>query len=120
MRFLCDVHISIKISKTIEELGYFSKHVNQILQGYHTKDADISKYADDYNLILITKDQDFRNSYLLSKTPKKLLKINLGNISNDRLLLLIENNLEKIIELSNESDSFMIEVIDGGLLVVTR
>ena len=77
MKFLCDVHIAIRISKKLRELGFESIHVNNILDKWHTKDKEISLYADQNELILITKDQDFRNGFLLNKTPKKLIKINL-------------------------------------------
>lgn len=83
MEFLCDVHISIKIAKSIEDLGYKCEHVNRILNKWNTIDEEIISFADENNLILITKDQDFRNSFLLNSKPKKLIKIDLGNISNE-------------------------------------
>ncbi len=73
MKFLCDVHISIKIAKSIEELTYKCEHVTRILKKWNTSDDDIIKYVDEKGLILITKDQDFRNSYLLNSRPKKLV-----------------------------------------------
>lgn len=50
----------------------------------------------------------------------KFSKIDPGNISGERLILPMENNLEKITEISGESDRFMIEVIDRARLVITR
>jgi len=73
MKFLCDVHISFKISKRIERLGFQTEHVNNVLNRWKTKDDDIAKYVDQNDLILITKDQDFRNSFLLQRKPKKLI-----------------------------------------------
>lgn len=61
MKFLCDVHISMKLSKALEKAGYSSIHVNGILEKWYTSDQDISKYVDANELILITKDQDFKN-----------------------------------------------------------
>ncbi len=72
--------------KRIAQLGHTAEHINSILDKWHTKDQDIARYVDKHGFILITKDQDFRNSYLLNHTPKKLIKINLGNISNKELL----------------------------------
>ena len=65
MRFLCDVHISYKLVNAIIKLGFDCIHVNSILDKWYSKDADIAKYADDYNYIIITKDADFRNSFFL-------------------------------------------------------
>jgi predicted nuclease of predicted toxin-antitoxin system len=42
MKFLCDVHISIRLSKSIEEMGFQSQHVNTILDKWLTKDEVIA------------------------------------------------------------------------------
>jgi len=60
MRFLCDVHISFKVQKHLNSLGFETIHVNNILDSWFSKDSDISKYADENDLIVITKDSDFR------------------------------------------------------------
>ena len=41
MKFLCDVHISYKLSKAISDLEHETIHVNNILDKWFTKDADI-------------------------------------------------------------------------------
>lgn len=110
MEFLCDVHIPIRIAKFIEEMGYKCEHVNRILKKWNTPDVEIIKYVDKNELILITKDQDFRNSFLLNSTPKKLLKIGLGNISNDKLLNRIKELIPMILEVNKRNKCFMIEV----------
>jgi predicted nuclease of predicted toxin-antitoxin system len=90
MRFLCDVHISYKIVNFLSDLGFESIHTNNILNGSETKDTDICSYADLKDFIVITKDSDFRNSYFLNKTPKKLIKISLGNISTTELIIILK------------------------------
>lgn len=120
MRFLCDVHISLRISKRIEELGFVSQHVNHILDRWHTRDNLIAEFADTNDLILITKDQDFRNSFLVSGKPKKLIKVNLGNVSNADLTAIIEENIEKLKNINDENTKFMVEINKDGLLILTR
>ena len=51
MIFLCDVHISFKLVKTIENMGFTCVHVNSILDKWHTKDEDIMSYVDKNNMI---------------------------------------------------------------------
>jgi predicted nuclease of predicted toxin-antitoxin system len=109
MKFLCDVHISIKIVKFLNSKNYDCIHVNSILDKWFTKDKEIAKYTDANDLILITKDADFRDSYFLNNTPKKLVKINLGNISNSNLISIIDSNLDKIEKL-NQNKNFIIEI----------
>jgi predicted nuclease of predicted toxin-antitoxin system len=110
MIFLCDVHIAIKVVKSIENKGFKCLHVNSILDSWHTKDSDICKYVDTNDLILITKDVDFKNSHFIQKTPKKLVKINLGNISNMELMDILEKTLLQIQEINNQNDAFIIEI----------
>lgn len=118
MKFLCDVHISKKLSKHLEALGFPSEHVNHILNGCFTADAAISNYVDTNGVILITKDRDFKNSHLLMNSPKKLIKVNLGNTSNERLTELFETNIRSIEKVENEFESFLIEMNQDGLLTV--
>jgi predicted nuclease of predicted toxin-antitoxin system len=120
VRFLSDVHITIKLSKRLEQLGHQSEHVNNMLDKWHTQDRDIITYIDAHEGILITKDQDFRNSYLLNRTPRKLIKINLGNISNEALLQIIETHIDRISELDEQHTSFMIEINKDGYWIVTK
>ncbi len=62
MRFLCDVHISYKLTNFFISKGLESIHVNNILDKSETKDSDICKIADHNNFVIITKDSDFRDS----------------------------------------------------------
>lgn len=102
MKVLCDVHIAIKVSKYFESKGLESLHVNQILDKWFTKDSDICEYADLNGMTVFTKDSDFKSSHLIRQTPKKLIKVNLGNISNNELLEILDKSLSQII---NEIDS---------------
>lgn len=88
MKFICDVHISIRLPKFLAIHGTESIHVNQLVAGSSTSDAEISEYADKNDYIVMTRDTDFRNAYLLKKTLKKLTHVCLGNINNDRLVAL--------------------------------
>jgi len=120
MKFLCDVHISLRISKHIVQLGFESEHVNNILDGCNTKDSDIARFADMNKMILITKDRDFKNSFLLNQTPSRLIKVNLGNVSNKVLTQIFERNIEDIGRLYIASEKFMIEINQHGMLTVTK
>ena len=77
MKFLCDVHISYKIVSFFKENGYEAIHVNTILNSWYTKDSEISEYADNNDFIILSKDSDFRESYFIKHTPKKLIKLDL-------------------------------------------
>lgn len=46
--------------------------------------------------MVVTKDSDFVTSHLLHGSPKKLLLVSTGNISNNELLQLVKANLPAI------------------------
>jgi predicted nuclease of predicted toxin-antitoxin system len=119
MKFLCDVHISYKVVNHLVSLGHEAIHVNEVLNKWFTKDTEICTFADANDLIVITKDSDFRDSYFVRNTPKKLIKINLGNISNTELIKVLSDNITSIQRLDNEI-SFLIEVEKNYITYITK
>ena len=118
MNFLIDVHLSISLSKFLsKQHGCKAIHVNQILEKWYTSDSSICKYADENDFVVITKDHDFKNSHFINKTPKKVIRITLGNISNNDLILIFEKNLSAIINMSNKK-SFYLEINSTSLTLI--
>ena len=114
MEFLCDVHISYKFVNHLKSLGFNVIHVNELENSWFTMDQEICRFADENNLIVVTKDSDFRNSFYVNKTPKKLVKINLGNTSNDELIDIFSDivfELEKLDRLG----SFIVEIDNSNI-----
>ena len=116
MKFICDVHIPIKLSKYLVSRGSASEHMTRLLNGTTTADSDICQYADETNSIVITKDTDFKNSYLLRRTPKKLIRVCLGNISNDDLINHLTQHFSLIERLDKEAE-FYLEIHPDTVLV---
>lgn len=112
MKFICDVHISYKLVRYLTAKGFEAIHVNSLDNKWHTKDSEICHISDANGLIVITKDEDFRNSFFLQHTPRKLIRILLGNISNESLISLFDNYLPLIQELT-ENDRFYLELGDS-------
>ena len=52
-----------------------------------------TRFADTNDYIVVSKDIDFRNSYFLRHSPRKLIRIVLGNISNNELIILFVQHL---------------------------
>jgi hypothetical protein len=53
---------------------------------------------------VVTKDQDFRDGHLLARSPRQLLVVATGNITNDALLSLFELHLDAIVSAVDEAD----------------
>ena len=118
MDFLVDVHLPISLSKFLnKEENCTAIHVNQILQKWNTADEEICKYADANHLIVVTKDADFKNSYFINKTPKKVVRIILGNISNQELISLFSKYLPFILQLASK-DNLYVEIDREQLVII--
>lgn len=118
MNFLIDVHLPISLSKFLNnQQDCSSVHVNQILQKWHTTDALICKYADENSMVIITKDEDFKNSHFVKKTPKKVIRVTLGNISNSDLIALFDKYLPFILPLTPKPEMY-IEVGNEQLIII--
>jgi predicted nuclease of predicted toxin-antitoxin system len=118
MVFLVDVHLPISLSKFLNKHeGCSAMHVNQVLQKWHTTDAAICKYADENELIVITKDNDFKNSHFINKTPRKVIRITLGNISNNDLIVLFTKYFPALLSLANKS-AFYAEIDKDQISII--
>jgi predicted nuclease of predicted toxin-antitoxin system len=52
--------------------------------------------ADVDDRVVVTKDRDFEISHALRRSPRRLLLVTTGNIANNALIGLFENNLAVI------------------------
>jgi len=117
MKFVCDVHISYKVQNFLQKQGYIALHINEVLDKWITTDIAICQYADENDLIIITKDFDFVDFYHIRKSPRKLLKITLGNIATNNLIKLISEALPLIHKISDRTH-FLIEIDKDKIYIV--
>ena len=101
MRFLVDAQLPKSLSDFITQKGYDSIHTLELAAKNRTTDYEINKIASDQNRIVITKDNDFLESFILKSEPSKLILITTGNIPNNQLLDLFNKNFTIIIEKIN-------------------
>ena len=109
MHFICDVHIPYRLVNFLIKMGHKAEHVNDLMDGSQTKDLDIAKHADAHHQIVITKDEDFENLHFALATPKKLIRVLLGNISTSDLVQVFEKHLLEI-EKIKSFERFYIEI----------
>jgi predicted nuclease of predicted toxin-antitoxin system len=109
MKFICDAHISYKLKNFLDSQGHFVIHVNEVLDGSKTNDIELCVFADANDLIIITKDFDFVDFYYVRKSPRKLVKINLGNLSTNELIQKFSEALP-FIEKANTNNNFLLEI----------
>lgn len=112
MRFLVDAQLPSKMCEILQSAGLDAIHLDSLPNGDESSGRDISLYADQHGLIVITKDSDFYHSHMILGQPKKLLLITTGNIRNRGLFDLIRANASIIkslfescnyVEMTNDS-----------------
>ena len=109
MRVLVDAHLPKRLSEFLSAREIESKHTLDLPKKNATPDSEIIRFADDENRIVISKDSDFLDNYILDGSPKKLLIVSTGNINNQNLIQLFEKNLESLKSLFEENSVIEID-----------
>ena len=117
MKVICDVHIAKKVAKSLDSKGVEAIHVNNILDKWYTDDQDIVNYADRNDFVVMSKDSDFKTSHLVKSIPKKLLKVNLGNLSTKRLIAILDENLEFLQE-KFDAGKCLVEINSDSIVII--
>lgn len=79
-------------------------HTSELPDGNRTTDVRVAEVADGEDRVVVTKDRDFRDGHLLSGSPRRLLVVATGNITNAALLALFEANLDAVVGALGEAD----------------
>ena len=98
MNFLVDAQLPKRLAQFLRSKGHDAIHTQELSQGNATSDAGINLLSIREERIVITKDDDFVQSFLLQQKPYKLLLVATGNIKNIDLENLFENNLSQLTE----------------------
>jgi predicted nuclease of predicted toxin-antitoxin system len=76
--------------------GHDALHTLDLPDGNRTTDEKINELSIRDRRVVITKDEDFVDSFLLAQRPYKLLFISTGNIVNSELEALFTTHLPEI------------------------
>lgn len=79
MRFLVDAQLPELLAGLLVDAGHDAVHTSGLPDANRTPDSEIARIADEDERVVISKDRDFRNSHLLSGTPRKLLVVSTGS-----------------------------------------
>ena len=97
MKFLVDAQLPRHLVASLKWSGHDVLHTLDFPSGNRTPDWRINEISVAEQRIVVTKDADFVNSFLLSGVPYKLLLVSTGNISNRELESLFVKNLSAIV-----------------------
>jgi len=115
VKFIVDAQLPKSLSNFLLSKGYDSIHTIDLPHKNATKDYQIIALSMNDNRIIITKDNDFLESFLIKKEPEKLIIIKTGNISNAELLDIFDANFDIIIKSIQENS--LLELRSNELIV---
>ena len=100
LRFLVDAQLPKRLADFLAfHIGCGCLHTLNLPAANRTQDGSITQLSMAEQRIVITKDADFVNSFLLHGQPYKLLLVSTGNISTNDLLELFREFLPQIMKL---------------------
>lgn len=116
--FLVDQQLPARLATHLKERGHHAQHIKEYPGGVTLADVEITRIADAKDWAVVTKDEDFRISHLLTKQPERLVYITCGNISTPGLIGLVDEHYDAFVYAA-ESYKY-IELNRSGVLVHDR
>ena len=98
MKFLVDAQLPKRLARFLQDQGHDAIHTLDLSLGNATPDADINLISLKEKRVVITRDADFVQSFLLRQKPYKLLLVATGNIKNIDLENILQKNLNQLVE----------------------
>ncbi|MGI2906329.1 DUF5615 family PIN-like protein [Tolypothrix sp. VBCCA 56010] len=115
MKFLVDAQLPVRLARFLESAGYDTIHTKDLPQRNATTDIEINAISIQESRIVVTKDRDFFDSFLIRQEPYKLLLVTTGNITNTELEALFVNNLAQLAGLFAQQK--LIEISRNAIIV---
>ena len=104
MNFLIDAQLPRRLARWLKAEGHDAIHTLDLPAGNRTEDARVNALSIREQRVVVTKDMDFVDTFLLRRTPCKLLLVATGNIGNSELARIFEDNLDDIVQALETSD----------------
>lgn len=104
MNFLIDAQLPRRLTHWLHEAGHDGVHTLDLPLGNRTPDSVVNEISLRERRVVVTKDEDFVDSFLIYRRPYKLLLVSTGNIRNAELELLFHQNIEHIVESFDKYD----------------
>jgi predicted nuclease of predicted toxin-antitoxin system len=103
MNFLVDAQLPRRLVYRLREAGHDAIHTLDLPDRNATRDDAICARAEAEARVVVTKDADFVDTFLVSGTPPRLLLVTTGNIPNVQLERLFLANLGVLVQALSEA-----------------
>ncbi|MCX6270078.1 MAG: DUF5615 family PIN-like protein [Bacteroidetes bacterium] len=108
LKFIIDTQLPPSLATYLKVKGFDSIHTTYFPDGQFLKDNEIIHIAKNEDRVIVTKDSDFLDHFLLRGAPPCVLLLETGNIRNKHLIDLFEKQLDRINNLFNEGNKLVI------------
>jgi predicted nuclease of predicted toxin-antitoxin system len=108
LKFIVDTQLPPSLSLKFLKAGFDAVHTTNYINGHLMNDKEIRRIAVAENRIIVTKDSDFFDYFILRGAPPKVLLLEIGNISNSQLFSIIDTNITKIKNLFEKENTSLI------------
>ncbi len=108
MKFLLDAQLPPSLKNLFTANGYDCIHTLDLESGNDTTDKIINQISVAEQRIVITKDSDFFDSFIVKKEPYKLIFVKLGNTSKKELIQFFHDRFSEIIEKIKVEDMILL------------
>jgi predicted nuclease of predicted toxin-antitoxin system len=118
VKFLIDAQLPARLAEFLTGAGHDAIHTTELPNGNRSTDQQIAELADADGRVVVTKDRDFRDGHLLARSPRQLLIIATGNITNNAFLALFTRHLDAIVASLDQAD--LVELSQDALVLGQR
>jgi len=109
VKLLLDQNLSRRLLPALEP--YFPGSSQAVLLGLDTaSDIDVWRIAREQGFAIVTKDADFIELALIKGWPPKIVRLDLGNVSNDAILACLLKHRAAIAEFLAAGDDGVLEI----------
>jgi predicted nuclease of predicted toxin-antitoxin system len=115
LKFLLDAQLPTGLFKVLSGLGFDVMHTDSLPQKNRSTDEEILDVCEKYGRILVSKDRDFVDSFVVRNKPEKFLWVTTGNISNEKLIYIFQKHHQAIKNLFEIH--FFVELTNEDLIV---
>lgn len=96
MKFIVNAHLPGSLVRQLNARGHDAIQTRDLARGNRSTDLEICEVSLRQERILITKDADFVDTFMVRRGPFKLLLLTTGNMTNKDLTDLFLRHLEQI------------------------
>jgi len=104
MKFIVDAQLPKSLADLLCDEGYDAIHTLDLPNQNNSSDIQIVDLSLKEDRVVITKDSDFLESFLVKAEPKKLILVKTGNIRNKELIAIFRKNLPVLVKMISRSD----------------